>query len=157
MMNRLWLFVPLLWISLSAADVSTQVEIDKPFARSAMQHQRNSAVFMHIRNPGAEAAIVNATSAAADVVELHTHINDKGVMRMRRIPEIKLPAGASIDLKPGGLHVMLIGLRRDLKVGEQVDVTLEFNDGSRKAVTAPVHKVMRKHGMKMDSGKMMQH
>ena len=156
-MSRLLFLIPLLWISLSSADVATQVTIDKPFARSAMQHQRNSAVFMQIRNPGAAATIINATSAASDVVELHTHVNDQGVMRMRRIPEITLPAGARVELKPGGLHVMLIGLRRDLKVGEAVDVTLEFNDGSRKSVTAPVHKVMRKHGQKMGHGKMMQH
>ncbi len=156
-MKRLWFLLPVFWVSLSSADVANQVEIDKPFARSAMQHQRNSAVFMQIRNSGPDAAIINATSPASDVVELHTHVNDQGVMRMRRIPEIKLPAGASVDLKPGGLHVMLIGLRRDLKIGEQVDVTLEFNDGSRTSLTAPVHKVMRKHGMKMDHGKMMKH
>jgi len=130
------------------ADVASSLQIEEQFARSAQQQQRNSAVFMQITNQGDDAAMVNARSDAADIVELHTHINDNGVMRMRKTDKIDLPSGKKVMLKPGGLHVMFIGLKRDLNVGDKVDVTLEFSDGSSKSITAPIHKVMRKHGMK---------
>lgn len=142
-------FLVLCLISFSVlADISSNLEIEKAFARSAIKDQRNSAVFMHISNKGSDAALVRASSDAAKVVELHTHVNDSGVMRMRKIDKIDLPAGQKVVLKPGGLHVMFIGLNRDLNVGESVDVDLEFSDGSHKQITAPIHKVMMKHGMK---------
>ena len=145
LMKLIWAVLFLVWSFQSVADVATQVTIESPFARAALKSQRNSAVFMQVINNGEQAAIKQASSAAAEVVELHTHTNDNGVMRMRQIPEIELPANSTVELRPGGLHVMLIGLQRDLKVGDEVTVTLEFNDGSQRDVSAEVHKVMRHH------------
>ena len=142
-MRIILMAMALLWGSPVAADVAAQVSIDRPFARSALQLQRNTTVYMEVTNHGASAAIVSASSPAADVVELHTHIEDRGVLRMRRIPRIELPNGKPVDLRPGGLHVMLIGLRRDLNVGEQIAVTLQFSDGSQRDLKVPVHRVMR--------------
>ncbi len=140
------------------ANAARDVTIDKPFARAAMQQQKNSAAFMKLVNYGSDAAIVDARSSVSEIVELHTHINDDGVMRMRRIERIALPHGQTVMLKPGGLHVMFIKLKRDLKVGEMIDVTLVFDDGSEKALELPVHKVMRKHqGMSGHGKQMMQH
>lgn len=130
------------------ADMSNNLVIEKAFARSAIKDQRNSAVFMQIRNQGNDLELVKASSDAAKVVELHTHVNDQGVMRMRKVDKIDLPAGQTVELRPGGLHVMFIGLKRDLNIGESVDVNLEFSDGSQIQITAPVHKVMMKPGMK---------
>ena len=140
------------------ADVAQNVTIEKPFARAAMQQQTNSAAFMQITNQGENAAIVNATSPVSEVVELHTHVDDNGVMRMRKIEKIDLPSKQKVVLKPGGLHVMFIKLKQDLTVGEEVDVTLEFNDGSTKSLKVPVHKVMMKHkNMQGGHKKMMAH
>ena len=100
---------------------------------------------MQLSNQGKDVAIVDARSSVSDNVELHTHINDNGVMRMRKIPKIDLPQGQKVMLKPGGLHVMFIDLKRDLKVGDNIDVTLVFDDGSEKALQVPVHKVMMQH------------
>lgn len=141
---KLRMLLPLLLVSAAAqADVATDVVIEQPFARAAIQQQRNSAAFMTISNPGADTQIVSASSPVADIVELHTHINDNGVMRMRKIERIDLPSKQTVMLKPGGLHVMLLGLKRDLSIGEQIDVTLTFSDGSQKALQVPVQKVMR--------------
>lgn len=141
------------------ADAAMDVIVEEPFARAALQQQKNSAAFMQLSNPGNDVAIVNARSSVSEIVELHTHINDNGVMRMRKIPQIDLPQGQKVMLKPGGLHVMFIDLKRDLKVGDNIDVTLVFDDGSEKALQVPVHKVMMKHkAMKSaGDGKMMQH
>ncbi|MDJ0833439.1 MAG: copper chaperone PCu(A)C [Gammaproteobacteria bacterium] len=154
-------YLALIWLLLSQAvlaDAAQNVVIDKPFARAAMQQQKNSAAFMQIINQGQPAAIVNARSSVSEIVELHTHINDNGVMRMRKIPQIDLPHGQMVKLKPGGLHVMFIKLKRDLNVGDMIDVTLVFDDGSEKALELPVHKVMMKHkGMSGHGKKMMHH
>lgn len=126
------------------ADVSNDLQIDNAFARPASKQQRNSAVFMQISNQGSDASVVAASSDAARIVELHTHVNDAGVMRMRRIDKIDLPAGETVTLKPGGLHIMFIGLNRDLNLDDSVEVVLELSDGSKKAVLAPIHRAMMK-------------
>ncbi len=138
------LFLLALMVSASAmADAAATVTVDKPFARKAMKAQRNSAAFMTLHNSGPAVAIVDAESPVAEIVELHTHVHDNGVMRMRKIDKIDLPAGASVALQPGGLHVMMLGLKKDLNDGDAVPVTLVFDDGSRKTIEAPVRMVMR--------------
>lgn len=146
------------------ADVSQNVTIEQPFARAAIQQQRNSAAFMKITNTGERSAIVFAKSPVAGIVELHTHIHDNGVMRMRKIKQIDLPTGQAVSLQPGGLHVMLLGLNRDLKPGEQVEITLGFKDGSEKSLQIPVQmmkmgkmKGMKGNKMKGDKPMVMTH
>ena len=136
------------------ADVAKDVVIDQAFARAAIQQQRNSAAFMQVTNHGSPAAIVYAKSPVAEIVELHTHINDKGVMRMRKIKQIDLPLNIMVQLKPGGLHIMLLGLKRDLKPGDQVSVTLGFDDGSEKILQVPVQKMMMRMKKNMKEHKM---
>jgi hypothetical protein len=100
---------------------------------------KNSAAYLTLHNAGAaDHALVGAASPAARVVELHTHSDDAGVMRMRRIDRIPLPAGEAVALKPGGHHIMLIDLTGPLEAGSEVKLELRFADGSTRAVTAPV-------------------
>jgi len=123
---------------LFAADVG----VEDPYARAVPPGQPNSAVFMVLTNSGAEPrALVAAESDAAGTVELHTHSMADGMMKMRRIERIELPAGEPVTLKPGGLHVMLIGLAEQLTPGMTVDLTLVFDDDSRQSVTAPVRRI----------------
>lgn len=136
------------------ADVAQDVVIEKSFARAAIIQQRNSAAFMNITNQGSSsAAIVTAKSPIAKIVELHTHINDKGVMRMRKIRQIDLPSNEVVKLKPGGLHIMLLGLNQNLKPGDEISVTLGFNDGSEKSLQVPVQKRMMRMKKNMDAHK----
>jgi copper(I)-binding protein len=88
----------------------------------------------------------------ANVVELHTHIHDEGVMRMRKIEQIELPAGATTLLEPGGLHVMLIDLKQPLQDGSRIDLTLEYADGSMQQIEVPVQMAMPA-GMQMQQHK----
>ena len=81
---------------------------------------------------------------AAEVVELHTHSMKDGMMQMRRVEKIDIPAGAETKLQPGGLHVMMIGLKQELKPEQEVTLTLVFEDGSKAEVTAPVRKLQMK-------------
>lgn len=118
------------------------VAVSDPYARAVPPGQPNSAVFMTLENASSEPrALVEAQSTAAKTVELHTHRKEGGVMKMVRIERIEIPAKARVELKPGGLHVMLIGLTGDLKAGDQVRLDLKFDDGSRTQVVAPVRNI----------------
>jgi copper(I)-binding protein len=100
------------------------IRIAAPWTR-AMRAGGTGAGFMVIRNTGtAPDRIVSARSPVARVVELHTHIRDGDVMRMRPVPAIDLPAGQEVRLQPGGLHIMLIGLTASLERGGKVRLTL---------------------------------
>jgi protein SCO1 len=115
-----------------------RVRVHEPFVRLTPPGQPNSAAFMGLENTGESAVrVVAAESPAAEVVELHTHLQEDGIMRMRQVDAIDLPAGARTELAPGGLHVMLIGLVEALAPESMVAVTLVFDDGSRLELQAP--------------------
>ena len=98
-----------------------------------------AAVYVVLTNPGTQAhALVSATSDAAKTVELHETRNEAGVMKMRPVKSIRVPPGGKVEMKPGGYHIMLIGLTHDLKPGDTVAVTLKFDQGPEVSVDAPV-------------------
>lgn len=112
------------------------------FVRAVPPGQKNSAAFMQIQNNDSQAhALVRAESSVATVVELHNHFNEGGVMKMRKVEKIDLSARKTVALKPGSFHIMLIGLKQPLKVGETVDLSLSFEDGTSLKVSAPVQEV----------------
>ena len=82
---------------------------------------------MVLRNAGAGAdRLLSASSPAAAKVELHVHINDNGVMKMREVRGYDVPARGSFELKPGGAHLMFIDIKRPFKEGEKLPVKLKF-------------------------------
>lgn len=124
------------------ADNATDISIKEPYAREVPPGAPASASFMALTNKSTETInLVGAASDVAQKVELHTHTHDKGVMRMRMVEKISIPAKGVTTLKPGGYHIMLIGLKDPLKEGQKIDVTLKFADGSTAPVSMPVHSV----------------
>jgi hypothetical protein len=120
----------------------TSVGVANPYVRAVPPGQPNSAAFMTLTNASAaRRALVSAASPAAKTVELHTHVKEGGMMRMRKVERIEIPAGQTVTLAPGGLHVMLIGLNEELKPGANLDLTLSFDDGSEAKVQSPVRKI----------------
>ncbi len=99
----------------------------------------NGAVYVLIENRGAEAdALLAATSDASATVELHeTHL-EGGVMRMHPLSRVDLPSGGRVEMKPGGHHLMLLGLTRDLHAGDVVTVRLRFEKAGERVIEAPV-------------------
>ena len=138
-----------------AQSVAEQVEVQGAYVRAVPPGQPNSASFMALHNGDSrEHALVGAKSPAAKVVELHTHNMVDGMMQMRPVDKIDLPAGATTSLQPGGFHVMLIGLQQPLVPDQAVPLTLVFDDGSEAKVSAPVRKLqMHMHQHEMDHGK----
>lgn len=87
---------------------------------------RVGAGFITLRNSGAADRLVAARAGIARTVELHTHLHENGVMRMRPVEAIDLPANGTVTLEPGGLHIMLIDLQQPLNRGDTVPITLVF-------------------------------
>ena len=138
--NILKLFAIMLAFTLSFNSYAeSSVTVKNPYARAVPAGQANSAAFMVLKNTSnQDRAVVNARSNASKVVELHTHKKEGGMMRMRRIKQIDIKAGGETVLKPGGLHVMFIGLKQAVNPGDEVDLELVFDDGSKIKLMVPV-------------------
>lgn len=120
------------------AAAQAPVDVQEPWARAALQG-RTSAAYMTIENNTAVLdRLVSATSPVARVVELHTHMMDGGVMRMRPVQAIEVNPGEPAVLRPGGLHIMLIDLARPLRAGETIPLTLRFEKAGEVTVTVAV-------------------
>ena len=120
-----------------------QVMVMNAFARETAPSQANGGVFMGIMNH-AEAGdrLLSGGTPAAAKVELHSMSMDGGVMKMRAMPAgIAIPAGGTVDLKPGGMHLMLIGLKAPLKKGETIKLSLRFEKAGLVRLEVPVRGV----------------
>jgi len=130
------------------AGVADQITVNDPYVRAVPPVVKTTAAFMQLQNADqVERFLIDARTPVAQVVELHMHTMDDGVMRMRRIPHIHLPPNETANLQPGGLHIMLFDLTEPLRDGDQVPITLVFDDGSTKEISAVVRRVehMMKH------------
>lgn len=97
----------------------------------------NSAIFFTIDNPGADDVLLSASSNVAGAVELHKTSMQDGVMKMEHQMSVPVPSEET-EFKPGGLHVMLIGLKDDLKAGDTFNVTLAFRSAGEQSLTVTV-------------------
>lgn len=116
------------------------IEIVAPYARSASPTAKTGAAFMQIVNHGEADRLTGASSPAADLVQLHTHMeSDEGVMKMVHVEEgFDLSAGETLSLERGGKHVMLMGLTAPLEQGATVSVTLTFEKAGDMVLDVPV-------------------
>lgn len=108
---------------------------------------RPGAAWLTIRNAGGQDRLVGAESPAADRVEIHTHVHEGGVMMMRRVEALNVPAGGEAALEPGGDHLMLFGLKDGLKTGGSFPLTLIFEKAGPVTVevrVAPLGETMPK-------------
>lgn len=124
-MKRL-LLLSLLMLA-SVAQAASPLVVRDAWIRAMPPMARNSAAYLVIENRGAEDdALLGASVEGAEVTELHEMVHEGHTMTMRQRNEIVLPAGAVVELKPGGMHLMLIGLQRPLAMGETRKVLLQF-------------------------------
>ena len=133
-----------------AAPALAQVTVSDAWVRGTVPGQKATGAFMSIKS-ASDAALVSASSPVAGIVEIHEMAMEGGVMKMRAVPKLPLPAGKPVELKPGGYHVMLMDLKQQLKEGDTVPVTLAFTDKDGKKVTqevkAPVKALTSPAGM----------
>jgi len=112
--------------------------ISDAFARASPMMAQAGAGFLTITNSGDADRLVGATSEVAEIVELHTHVEDNGMLSMRKVDAIDVPARGRVALKPGSFHIMFIKLKGELKQGERIAATLVFERAGNIAVTLPV-------------------
>ena len=119
----------------NALAAQAQVKVDDPWVRATVAPQKATGAFMQLTSAKA-AKVVAASSPVADMVEIHEMKMDDGVMKMRAVDALALPAGQTVALKPGSYHVMLMGLKGAIKAGDTVPLTLtvEGEDKQRSTV-----------------------
>ncbi|MFG5777624.1 copper chaperone PCu(A)C [Comamonas sp. J-3] len=126
---------------LGSASVFAQVTASNAWTRATVPQQQASGVFMDLRSARDNAKLVGVRSEAAASTEIHEMRMEDNVMKMRAVPSIDLPKEQTVSLKPGSYHIMLMGLKKPLNAGDQVELTLDVvhQDGSKEsiAVTAP--------------------
>ncbi|WP_114416490.1 copper chaperone PCu(A)C [Marinospirillum perlucidum] len=143
----------LVTLSASFSALATGINAMNPFVRAVPPGAQVTAAFMQLHNTTDEdRQLVAASSPLAQAVELHTHTQVEGVMQMRRVAEIAIAAQSQTSLQPGGLHLMLIGLKETPAQDDQVALTLEFDDGSLLELNVPVRPAGRGHGQGQGHG-----
>ena len=113
------------------------VSVEGAWARATVPAQMGSAAYFTIRNSGGADKLLSVASPAADA-SLHSTSMDNGVMRMRPLQELDIPAKGTVELKPGGMHVMLMGLKQPLQAGDTLELDLRFEKSGELKVNAEV-------------------
>ena len=128
-MKKLVAFAIALSVSFCFADY-VLISADNAYAKATPPNVKNSAVFMDITNNMPKAVrLISVSTDASQSAELHTHKHEDGMMKMVQIDSIEVPAEGSVSLKPGGLHIMLMDVKKPIKAGDKVNLTLKFSDG----------------------------
>jgi copper(I)-binding protein len=128
------LVASLLTLASTASLAQTQVEVKDAWVRATVQQQKTTGAFMQL-NAKQDARLVEVRAPIASTVEIHQMSMENNIMRMRAISGIDLPAGKSVELKPGGYHIMLINLKQQIKDGDLVPVTLVVEGKDKKRQT----------------------
>lgn len=123
-----------------------QVTVSQPWVRATVAQQKATGAFFQLKSVG-DSRLVEVRSAVAGVAEIHEMSMEGGVMRMRPLADgLALPAGQSVELKPGGYHVMLLALKKPIAAGDAVPLTLVFEGRDKKRETVEVQAEARALG-----------
>lgn len=125
-----------------------QTMVSEPWARGTTPVQKASGLFLELRSADA-ARLVGGSSPWAGRVEIHEMKMDGDTMRMRQIPALELPAGQTVQLKPGGYHLMLMDLKQPLKAGDSLPLTLKVERAGKPVETLELKVPIRALGAAM--------
>ena len=129
----------LLLLGAACSGGSDAVEVEDPWGRPSPMSEGNAAFYMDLLGSDTDDTLVSAASPACGMVELHESQMTDGVMSMQHLPEgIPVPAGETVSLEPGGLHVMCMMVQDPLVEGEAIDVTLVFENTGEVEIEAEV-------------------
>ena len=133
-------------LALMAASISVSahefklgaIAIGHPYARATVTGQPTGGGYLKLDNKGTDDRLVSASAAVSTAVELHVMKMEGDMMRMRQVDGIDLPAGKVVELKPGGFHIMFVGLKAPLKAGDQFPLKLKFEKAGEVTVDVKV-------------------
>jgi copper(I)-binding protein len=124
-------------VLLAALAAQAQTTVKDAWVRGTVPQQKATGMFAQITSASG-GKLVAASSPVAGLVEIHEMKMEGNVMKMSAVPGLELPAGKTVDLKPGGYHVMLMDLKKELKGGDMVPVTLVVEGADKKRETIEV-------------------
>ena len=128
-----------------------QVEVSQPWVRATVAQQKATGAFLQLKAK-TDSRLVEVRSPAAGIVEVHEMMMEGSVMKMRAVESLDLPAGKTVELKPGSYHIMLMDLKNPIKAGEAVPLTLVFEGRDKKRETVEVKAEARQRGMPAAAG-----
>lgn len=128
--------------ALVAIPAAAQVTVAEPWVRGTVAGQKATGAFMRLTSRS-NVSLVGAASPVAKIVEIHEMKHEGGMMKMSAVDRVALPANKTVELGPGGYHVMLMDLAQPLKEGDTVPLTLSFEDKAGKKQTVEVKALVR--------------
>ena len=130
------------------------IVIDHPWARATPTGAKTGAAYVTLINNGSSGdRLLAAKTPVADAVQFHSVSEENGVSRMRELRAVEVPPGGKVTFSPGGMHIMLVGLKQPLKEGQTFPLSLTFEKAGKVDVTVSIAKVgAMQHG---DMGPMM--
>jgi copper(I)-binding protein len=132
--------------NVSPAVSANTIKIENAYTRATAPGQQVAGGFMKIENKGnAGDQLLSASSPAAGEVQLHEMAMEGNVMKMRQVKDIAVPAGGSVELKPGGYHLMFLNLKGPFAAGQTVPVKLKFAKAGEVEVKLPVNEMGAQH------------
>ncbi len=114
------------------------IDIGHPYARVTAAGQPIGGGYLTLDNKGRDDKLLSARAAVSASVELHSMSMEGDVMRMREVDSVALPSGKKVELKPGGFHIMFVGLKAPLKAGDKFPMTLKFEKAGEVEVMVSV-------------------
>ena len=127
----------LVMAGLCQAAFAAGMNVNNAWARTTVKGMDMGGAFLNVDNEtGRDDVLLGGSTPVADHVEIHTHINENGVMKMRQVKEgVVLPKNKEVKLEPGSYHIMLMGLKAPLKEGQKFKLTLKFKNSKPQTVT----------------------
>lgn len=139
LMKNLKILLSLLFFLPMLALAQLNVRLDDAYSREMPPTAENIAVYITIRNVGSHGVSLESISSdIAESVMIHRTVMENGMMTMQHVPELHIPSRENVKLEPGGLHIMLMGLRRPLVAGDVFRMNLSFSNGVVLRVDVPV-------------------
>ncbi|MGH6714452.1 MAG: copper chaperone PCu(A)C [Bradyrhizobium sp.] len=148
------LLLLLLSVGQGQAQTSGQntILVERPWARATPAGARTGAVYVTLVNNGSSSdSLLNAATPVADQIQFHSASEENGVSRMREMRTVEVTPGARVAFSPGGLHIMLVGLKQPLKEGQAFPMTLTFEKAGKIDLMVPIAKVGAMQGGDMGS------
>jgi periplasmic copper chaperone A len=133
------------FLAASSLPAQAEVKATEAWVRATVPSQKSTGAFVTFTS-SEDAKIVSAASPLAAAVELHSSSMEKGVMQMRAVEAIELPAGKAVELKPGATHVMLMGLAKPARAGETFPLVFTIEDTRGRRTSLEVSAAVRPIG-----------
>lgn len=123
----------------ASQEPASPLRFQNGWARPQAETSRPSGGYITVENTGRDTVVITGASCAgAARTEIHEMVTQDGMMRMRRLPELVVAPGATVQLRPGGMHIMLMGLTEPLVAGRSLACTITLRDGSTVATSLAV-------------------